>query len=197
MNQHRVSSLTQTLTTIPSRRDVLRGLIGAGLGLGIARLDGIAEARKKPKNKPRTKPKPNKYGCFNVGDPCKRASQCCSSICEGKPGKMKCRAHGAGICKQGGPGACAATSIEDLAELVCDGTRCFCFRTTAGSHFCSAGTYTDGSSCADCKTDADCETLGFPAGSACAPSKGICGACPTGTACLAPCDFESRAPETP
>jgi hypothetical protein len=199
VDQYRFDALTRALSGVAVRRNVLRGLTGACLGLSGARLAGIAEARKKPKNKPKPtpKPKPNKYGCFNVGAPCKRAGQCCSSLCEGKPGKQTCRAHGTGICKQGGPGACAATSVEDLAKLACDGTRCFCFRTTAGSNFCSGGPYTDGSSCADCKTDADCEALGFPAGSACAPSKGICGVCASGTACLAPCGPETPPAATP
>ena len=40
-----------SLTNMPSRRDVLRGLAGAGLGLGIARWQATTGAKKKRKNK--------------------------------------------------------------------------------------------------------------------------------------------------
>jgi hypothetical protein len=194
-HQTRFIAVFGSLTHVPSRRDVLRGLVAAGLGLGALRLPDAAVARKRKKRRNKKKPAgPNGYGCRSVGVACTSADECCSSTCEGN----RCRAHGTGICKQGVQGACSATSVEDLIELTCHGAYCFCVRTTAGSNFCSAGAYTDGSSCANCTTDADCEELGFPAGSACAPvSAGICGACPSGKACLAPCDYEASASESP
>jgi hypothetical protein len=184
MDGSRFDDLLRSFTH--SRRSLLGGTMAAVAGLRAA--SGV-DAKKKHRHKKHKKAhpsRPNEFGCFEVGDPCASEADCCSSICEGG----RCRAHDTGICQQSVPGACSATSVDDLAALVCHGTNCFCFRTTAGSNICSAGPYTGGESCADCKTDADCEALGFPTGSACAPSAGICGICPSGTACLAPCDFE-------
>jgi hypothetical protein len=59
--------------------------------------------------------------------------------------------------------------------------------TTAGSIFCAD--YSIGE-CANCHTDADCEALGAPAGSACVPvATGYCGefACPGKKACMPRC----------
>ena len=84
MDQLRLSTLSRSLTAVPSRRDVLRGLVGAGIGLGIGRVPEVAEAKKKRKRKKQDKPhKPNAFGCLDVGDPCRTAGQCCSGICEG------------------------------------------------------------------------------------------------------------------
>jgi hypothetical protein len=185
MDGTQFDTLTRLFTQ--SRRSLLGGALAASAGLLVM---SDLDAKKKRKRKKRKKvkpPRPNEFGCFEVGDPCAGEADCCSSICEGGT----CRAHDTGICEQGVSGACSATSADDLLALACNGTYCFCFRTTAGSNICSAGPYTSGDSCADCQTDADCEALGFPEGSACAPvSAGICGSCPSGTACLAPCDYQ-------
>ena len=186
MDQSRFTLVTHSLTRIPSRRDVLRGLVAAGLGLGVAQPPDRAEARKKPKKKRAKKARPNAYGCLSVGVACQSAEPCCSGICEGK----KCRAHGTGICRQDKPGICTASPNEAPA-LSCP-VNCYCYRTTAGSNFCSGGVYTDGANCADCKKDADCLALGYAPGSACAPvSQGNCVvACDTGMACLYRCGEE-------
>ena len=65
-----------------SRRSLLGTALAATAGwLGVA----AADARKKRKHKKRKpKAKPNEYGCLEVDDPCKRESDCCSGICEGK-----------------------------------------------------------------------------------------------------------------
>ncbi|MGH2618112.1 MAG: hypothetical protein ACRDJC_23030 [Thermomicrobiales bacterium] len=187
MNQNRVAVVTQSLTSLPSRRDVLRGLAGAGLGLGAARLPTMAAAKKKrKKNK---KPKPNQYGCLEVGDPCKTAGQCCSGICEGTKDKRTCRAHGTGTCNQKAPGVCEA---GDVSDTLCNGQQCLCTRTTAGSKFC--GSHAFPSACASCQRDADCVALGFPPGTACAPFTGefaCAGTCEEtgGMACLVPCGY--------
>ena len=194
------SSVVDTLRAAPTRRDVLRGLTATGLGLGLPVVPAIADAREKRRKKPkRTKrpkrAKPNQYGCLEVGDPCRRRQQCCSGICAGKRGKKRCRAHGAARCPQKTPGACTA-KYNDIPSLKCD-ARCFCYRTTAGSNFCSQGVYNDKRNCAVCRRDADCVALGFPPGSACAPipRSGTCaGFCDTGTACLAPCAVDLPAP---
>lgn len=46
MSYTRFDVLTRSLSQSPSRRDVPRGLAGAGFGLGVARLPGSAEARR-------------------------------------------------------------------------------------------------------------------------------------------------------
>lgn len=176
MGQNRFAAVTRAVRSIPSRRDVLRGLAGAGLGLGIARLPDLAEAKKKRKRKHKKKEKkvrPNEFGCFEVGDPCRSEADCCSGICEGKKGKLTCRAHDTGTCKQDG-------------QLVpCNNrTTCGCLHTTAGSDICSELFVPGGSACAACQRDADCLALGFPPGSACGLSPIPC---ESGMACFVPC----------
>jgi hypothetical protein len=178
VDHNRFVAVTQSLISIPSRRHLLRGLAGAGLGLGVARLPGSAEAKKKGKKKPR-KGRPNAFGCLEVGDPCRNAAQCCSGICKGKKGVRRCRAHDTGTCKQDG-----------VLAPCNNRTNCGCFRTTAGSDICAE--LFPPSDCAECQRDADCLDLGFPAGSACGP-----GPCEGGMACYVPCGAEIPDPETP
>jgi hypothetical protein len=202
MNEIRIAALRQRLFLAPSRRDVLRGFASAGLGLAIIRWQDAAEAKKghhkkhkgnKGKRNPKQEtPEPvfNRFGCLSVGQPCGGdSSLCCSSICEGpapKKGKRDtrvCAAHGQGTCDQAAPGICTAT---DPAQALCNASTGECLATTAGSIFC--GDVSGLSDCADCRTDADCEALGFPAGSACAVVTGVncVGVCPGGLACVAP-----------
>ncbi len=179
--------VTRALTAMPSRREVLRGLTGAGLGLGLSRFPASVGAKKKRRRKrPEKKPKPNRFGCLSVGDPCKRIEQCCSGVCAGKKGKKTCRAHDTGTCKQEGPEIC---SIDPPPALTCNNDNtCRCFRTTAGSIVC-AQFINNELNCADCARDDDCVAEGFPPGTVCAPlSVGICaGNCASGMACLIPC----------
>jgi hypothetical protein len=192
MIEHRIPTLPRALTSLPSRRDVLRGLAAAGFGLGIARWPSATEARKKRKNKPK-KAKLNAFGCFNVGAPCKTAEQCCSGLCEGKKEKRQCRAHDLGTCNQKNPGVC---EIGNILDALCNGKgNCACFRTTGGSDVCAA--LFDVSQCADCKKDADCLALGFPAGTSCAPVGGEFACediCEFGMACMVPCGTEFTPP---
>jgi hypothetical protein len=51
VDQTSFNAMTQALGRLPSRRDVLRSLAGAGLGLGALRLPGIAAAKKKRKKR--------------------------------------------------------------------------------------------------------------------------------------------------
>jgi hypothetical protein len=168
-----------------SRRSLLGGAIAAATGgIGVR----IAEARKRGKQRKKRKPRarPNQYGCLEIDDPCKTAEQCCSGICEGKKGKKRCRAHGAGTCKPQ-PGVC---TDPDPGYGTCNNDNfCYCHRTTANSIYCANQAHTD---CADCRKDADCVALGYPVGSACIPySEGICsGACESGMACAIPCGYE-------
>ncbi len=194
MDQNRFDAVTRTISSLPSRRDLLRGLAGAGLGLGIARLPELVEAKKKRKKRKKVKkPQPNQFGCLEVGDACSSEADCCSGICEGTR-KKTCQSHGTGTCPQDRAGICLSTA-DDVPFLKCNnGGACFCYTTTAGSSFCGdrGPVLGDAASCADCQTDADCDALGFPEGSACAPvGTGYCaGECASGMACLAPCGTE-------
>jgi hypothetical protein len=49
MNATCFDAVTRSLASAPSRRDVLRGLAGMGLGLGMARWPSTAETKKKRK----------------------------------------------------------------------------------------------------------------------------------------------------
>jgi hypothetical protein len=175
---------------VPSRRDVLRGLAGAGFGLGAARLPGSVAAKKKHKHKRKAKKaSPNAFGCIEAGKSCASAQDCCSGICQGKKGKKRCQAHGTGTCDQGADGLCEA---GDPTQTACnDGPTCVCLRTTADSQFCGDVDAASGSDCADCQKDADCEALGFPAGSACVPfSEGRCSMSTCAMVCVVPCGTE-------
>jgi hypothetical protein len=185
----RLTTDIRALMHAPSRRHILRGLAGAGLALGIVRQREIAKAKKKRKRKKNNKKaKRNAFGCVSVGGFCKNDGQCCSGICQGKKDKRKCKAHGTGTCDQEGPGIC---STPNPALILCNSAECACVRTTAGSNFCFDIAYEAANDCADCQTDADCEALGFPPGSACAPfAQGeICAgaSCEGGMACVTPC----------
>lgn len=189
--------LPRPLTSLPSRRDLLRGLAAAGLSLGMLQLpDAAAKKKRKRKRKPK-KSKPNAFGCLSVGAICKNADQCCAGICTGKKGKRKCRAHGAELCTQGVEGVCLA--VNPQATTCNNRPDCACFTTTAGSNYCAElfCSFAGCSACADCQKDADCVALGFPPEAACAPvSRGLCaGICETGMACLLPCGDET--PQSP
>ncbi|MGH2618111.1 MAG: hypothetical protein ACRDJC_23025, partial [Thermomicrobiales bacterium] len=145
MDQTRFNAVTQTLNRVPSRRDVLRGLAGAALGLGAARLPGTAAAKKKRKNKkPKPKPaKPNAFGCLNVGAACKSAGECCSGVCEGKT----CRTHHTGIC-QVDYDLCI-TGAAHVCNIVGEGgPACACVLTTGKAPFC--GDFEEGTTCREC-----------------------------------------------
>jgi hypothetical protein len=184
MTDHTFDHLARSLTG--SRRSLLAGVLAVAIGwLGAP---GV-----KAKKKPKTKPKPNRYGCLDVGDPCKRDGQCCSGICKGKPGKKRCRAHDTGTCPQRRPGLC---DPHQPTVTPCNNETCVCLRTTADSNFCANANSVN---CADCKKDADCLAEGFPKGTACVPMTG--GECTnfcdeTGMACMLPCGTELPDPPT-
>jgi hypothetical protein len=190
VDQTQVTFVTEALTNFPSRRDVLRGLTGVGLGLGMLHIPAMSDAKKKRRRKhKKRKPKvtPNSYGCLEVDDPCKSAEQCCSGVCEGKQGKKRCRAHDTGTCDQDLPGLCSPTPTIAPCN---NSATCFCMITTANSSFCAQ---LGVARCTGCRKDADCVTQGLPPGSACLPTTGfLCATdCPeTGMVCLPPCGVE-------
>lgn len=193
MNADRFGASIRALRATTSRRDIVRSLGAMGLGLGAIRLTRSADAKKKRRRKKRKRipnAKPNFYGCAEVGDACATANDCCSGVCEGKKDKKTCQVHGAGTCDQETDGYCQA---EDPEQTACnDVPGCFCWRTTAGSQFCDDFNGESGTDCANCRKDADCEALGFPTGSACAPVIGRnCNLSPCEMACLVPCGAEA------
>jgi hypothetical protein len=56
VDQHRFDTLTRAASGAPSRRAVVRGLLGAGFGLGTLRLSDAAAAKRKKKRKKQKKP---------------------------------------------------------------------------------------------------------------------------------------------
>jgi hypothetical protein len=174
--------LLRTLAT--SRRSYLGGALA--LGAILARQPATSAKKRGRKRRPKVG-KPNAYGCLNVGAFCKNSSQCCSGICSGKKRKRKCQAVGQGTCAAEVPGVCHP--VTPLITI-CNNARCWCARTTGGAPFCanSVGTV----SCDECRTDTDCVSRGFPAGSACVPwDGGLCGGpCAGKAVCLLPCGVD-------
>jgi hypothetical protein len=105
-------ALGRTLTRLPSRRDVLRGLAGSGLGLVTIRLpDAIAAKKKRNRKDKKPKLQRNLYGCVDVGKACRgNNANCCSDLCEGKKprrgqkDKSRCLAHNVLDCPPGWDG---------------------------------------------------------------------------------------------
>jgi hypothetical protein len=167
-------------TPSPSRRNVLRGLAGAGLSWGALTRPGNTVAKKKRTHKKKKKQKaaePNAFGCIDVGDLCQNAAQCCSGICEGKQGKQTCRAHDVQSCTAGT--TWEACGGADVACTTGAGAPGHCFTTTGNAGYCA--TY---AACYFCTTDVDCQ---LAMGSVLGP-RAACVSCATctnhrGTAC--------------
>ena len=176
MDSDTFDGIVRSLTR--SRRFILSGPLALAFAVtGLIPPD--VAARGKSKSKP--KPKPNKYGCLDVGDPCGRSTQCCSSVCKGKPGKKTCRAHDESICT---PRKNYCTSGV-VAQCSTDGLSA-CYLTTGKAAFC--GYHQLGSwECRRCSRDTQCQEE-FGPGAACIVLAGICAeTCPDtgGTACMA------------
>jgi hypothetical protein len=181
MNHYRIGALARALVNLPTRRDVLQSLAGTGLGLGVTQLPGAADAKRKRRRKKRAKtPKPNAFGCFDVGDFCKDAEQCCSNICEGKQGKRKCKAHDANGCSAGAQSEeCGGADVACTTSFLEPGV---CGTSTGNAGYCFVA-----GECAACKTDAECQEAD---GGQLVPSAACirCADCPEtgGTACVGP-----------
>ena len=197
MHANRFNEVAYLLAALPSRRDVLRGLVAAGLGLGGLRLQEATEAKKKQRNK---KPKLNAFGCLNVGQKCRgKDSKCCSGICQGKKpkkgekDKSTCVAHNEGPCTAD-RSVCATGSPASLC-----GPEAVCLATTGNAGFCAnvaGNSFSQEANCRVCGKDTDCEAAGFGQGAACVLlNQGFCATPDTncagvngssGTACLPP-----------
>lgn len=186
-----------------SRRQVLRGLAGTGLGLAGLKLSNRAAAGKQrkgkkkakknqPKQRPATQSPPavNAFGCLNVGQPCRGDNAlCCSGVCQGAapqpgaPDTSTCVAHHAGPCRAGATTCEAGTLVECVADEAS-----MCVRTTGNAPFCGSLMIDIQKYCRVCAKDTDCQAEYGP-GAACVVLDGICsGFCGvTGlTACLPP-----------
>jgi hypothetical protein len=170
--------LTRRFSAAPTRRTVLIGL-AAALGLAVSPAAGGAKKRQRRKKKLKL----NRFGCVDVGKPCRgNSANCCSGICEGrkpkkgKRDKSRCVAHNVG--------ACTPENDTCLVETgnFCNPEKKFaaCYRTTGNASFCGNAAV---GGCIECRTDADC--LDFGAGSACV----VCPTCAVyglETSCISP-----------
>jgi hypothetical protein len=149
LDSRHFDALTRRLSAPLSRRPLfaaIAGALSAGTRAHMAAAVGTEQKRKsKRKHKKGKAPKPNAYGCLNIGKVCRASDECCSGICEGKKGKRTCRDHNVGPCKAIFDG-CATLAVG------C-GTGGVCFRTTGNASFCGG----QGGNCMVCARDADCE----------------------------------------
>jgi len=205
MDTSRFAVIARSVSDIPSRRDVLHGLVVAGLGLAASstwsREESAVAAKKKRKKKkkkkkplsqpdqqapplPQPQPPFNAFGCLDVGQSCQGDSAlCCSGICD--PGTSTCIAHNAGICF-------ADTDTCTLGQnYPChpDKSTCFCSLTTGNAGFCGDFSFGATALCRYCSSDTDCQEELGP-GAACVVLKGVCSfycADTDRTACVVPC----------
>jgi predicted outer membrane repeat protein len=96
--------MTRLLKRIPSRRDVLRGLVGAGLGLGFVGLADPAEAKKKHKRKKKKKKK-----CKGVTKKCGKKCIPQDECYGGCPGNALCDG---GVCHP-----CTVTCVSGIPTV--------------------------------------------------------------------------------
>ncbi len=163
MEQRGFDEITKQFARTPRTRRLAMGLFAAsGLGAVLGRVEpksGVAQT----------------VTCRKLSQTCRRDRHCCSGRCRGTKDKKTCRAHNEGSCKPG-PSFCQIGN-----DAVC-GDLCFCFTTTGGAPF--RGKQVRG---VECQRDAECVTLGFPAGSACAKHNGRVCEIETSTFCVSPC----------
>jgi hypothetical protein len=184
MNAQHFDHVARVLGRSRLRRHLLLGLaLSPFAGFVAPDHPPKAAARKRHKNKKRNKdkpPKPNAFGCLDVGKSCRIAAHCCSNLCEGKKRKRKCQAHDANGCA-------ASTQSEECggADVTC--TTSFLEPGTCGTTTGNAGYCFAAGECQACKTDVECqETNGGQLGPSAACIR--CADCPEtgGTACVGP-----------
>ncbi|MGH2615812.1 MAG: hypothetical protein ACRDJC_11270 [Thermomicrobiales bacterium] len=158
--------LGHDLTSIISRRQTL-----AALALGLF---GVSSAPRHAAGGP---------GCKNVGRKCRRRKQCCSSVCRGKKGKKRCKAHDTGGCRAGQQST--GCGGNDVACTTNSGNPGICETTTGNAGFCAFS-----GDCFPCQKDADCREVCGPR-AACTRCASTCFGV-GGTACFGPdaCDFQ-------
>jgi hypothetical protein len=179
MDGQQFDRFAQLVTTAQTRRRAL-GLFAAAAGSVLGSVGFSGAVAKKHKSKKKTKIKRNGFGCVNVGNACKNDGQCCSGICQGKKGKKKCQAHNEGGCTVE-RNFCVTGSLLGLCGPDVPSPD-ICLTTSGNAAFCARlkGFITE-VNCQLCRTDTDCENLGFPSGSACVTFTGA--ACANATDC--------------
>jgi hypothetical protein len=172
MHSSRFDAVTRVLAADSSRRAFGRLVAGLGL-LSTQRLPTSA------KNK---KPKPNDFGCLDVGQKCQgKDSKCCSGICDGKKpkhgkkDKSRCVGHDESTCSSGQRSVSCGGS-QSTPCTTSAGTTGRCETTTGNAAYCAD---IGARECVACAKDVDCQTLCGPQ-AACIP----CTNCPNGTACV-------------
>jgi hypothetical protein len=161
MDGESFDAVVQRAAVAASRRGVLRAGVGALAGVALGAVGtalGFAGTEA------------THVGCRHIGDRCKRATQCCSGICERKNGQRRCTAHNSGGC---------TAQFDGCKGLVVGcGTAGFCFRTTGKASFCGG----PGGDCVDCTKDVDCQEK-YGDGAACVVCEDCVGNGSNGTAC--------------
>jgi hypothetical protein len=193
LDQHRFDYLTRLLAATGNRRTLsgwlARGATGAALALGLGgEAADAARCRKPGGTCTRTKECCGAARCTRKRCRCPRGRRACGKKCC-LPGDNclngRCTPPPTqGTCKRG-EDACSGP-LDDLPR--CNGSdECTCFAIAGGATFCTSG---DGA-CAACRSSADCEELGFPAGSGCIRfPRGTCSGTDcdiAGGFCAAPC----------
>jgi hypothetical protein len=134
MDQHHFTALTRSVRSVPSRRDVLRGLAAAGLGFGALRLPDAVAAKNKKKGKKKNK---------------KKTQQQCTPNCT----ERTCGNDGCG----GSCGACGANQV-------CRGGACCTPDPISATCAARCGTWTNNCgqpvACATCAAGQRCLSNG-------------------------------------
>jgi len=187
MDTDRFDATTRSLTTMPPRRGILRGLAGAALGLVSCRPPANVAARKRRRKK--KTPRLNEFGCLNVGQKCRGKDKlCCSGICAGKKPKhggkdrRRCAAHDTGGCPAGERQEACSGGFDRVCTSA-SGQEGVCNTTTGNAGFCAVS-----GDCFPCQRDADCQPLCGP-GAACVRCAETCLAA-GGAACFGPGDCD-------
>jgi hypothetical protein len=193
MDDQRFDHWTRSLFALGTRRATIKSLTGAELGATLTHVGTEpAAARCVKPGKPCDRKDGRKERCCG-SDRCKRkrctcgrgreacGERCCPQghICAGGAcvtGQDACP-NGQDTCVSGpGPGASCGNNLA-----------CGCFQRRQGGTRCVKRSPTTGSD--QCVADADCRTLGFPAGTSCTRDEGgFCqGTNPALGACMVPC----------
>jgi hypothetical protein len=135
MEQHYLSALKRSLRSLPSRRDFLRGIAGAGLGVGVLRLSDDVDARtKKKKGKSRKNKRRNGNSQGGTTPPPPPTNPTCIPTC---PGAVPC-----------GPDGCGGSCGTCRNNETCQNGTCVCVPQCAPANAC--GTDGCGGSCGTC-----------------------------------------------
>ena len=142
-----------------------------GLAAGLPSPTGAKKTKKK-------RAKHNRFGCVDVGKPCRgKDAKCCSGRCQGKKPKRgekdasRCVAHHVGGCRTS-EDICTGPPALPSSPEAC-GANGHCFRTTGKASFCGDDDGIAFSPCSGCAKDADC-VADFGPAAACVVCAGEC-----------------------